>query len=106
MKIRYALCTVLIFVSCTKNPSDIKFTASGTGSMLTVHYVDGMGNPQTYNGKSPFQETFTANSGAELSLSAGSGPSETNEVHIFINGADKAHDTETGLDATARVVVP
>jgi hypothetical protein len=95
-----------VFCSCTKSPADIKFTAKGTGSNFMVQYVDGKGNPQTYNGLSPFEEIFTANSGANLSVSAGSGPSGTNEVHIFINGTDKAHDVETGLDATARVVVP
>jgi hypothetical protein len=106
MKTWYIFVVVLISVSCAKAPSDIKFTASGTGNNFTVQFVDSHGNPQTYNGLSPFQESFTANSGADLSLSAGSGPSGTNEVHIFINGTEKASDKETGLNATTRAVVP
>jgi len=96
----------LLLAACSKAPSNIKYTASGTGFGFSVDFVDGNGNHQTYTGASPWENDFTANSGASLSVTGGSGASGTSTVHIYINGVDKASDTETGLNATARTTVP
>ena len=98
------LCVFLL--ACDKSPSDIRYTATGTGPSITVTFIDGTGMTEVYNGVSPWNYSFTAKSGAELSVTGGSGSVGTSEVHIFVNGKDKAQDTETGLNATARTTVP
>ena len=97
---------LLISTACTKASSTVKYTASGTGSGFTVTYTDASGNNQTYSGSSPWETSFTANSGASLSVSGGTGATGTSEVHIYVNGADRAHDTETGKNASASTTVP
>jgi len=98
---------LLLAVACTKDPSNIKYTASGDGPAgITVDYVDGNGIHQSYTGASPWESSFTAKSGTSLSVSGGSGSFGTSSVHIYINGVDKANDTETGNNATAKTTVP
>jgi len=94
------------FSACQLAESTIKYTASGTSGTLTVNYVDVTGVSETYTGPSPWQLNFSAKSGAQLSVSAGNGPNGTSTVDIYINGTDKAHDTETGVNSTASITVP
>jgi len=100
------LILLLCLASCNKDPSTIKYTVSGTGPSITADYVDGDGIHETFSGTSPWQTTFTANSGANLSITGGSGTIGTSEVHIFIDGVDKAHDVRNGVNATATTTVP
>jgi len=96
----------IVLWSCQPAESNIKYTATGSGGALTVNYVDATGVSQTYNGSSPWQLNFSAKSGAQLSVTANNGPNGTSTVDIYINGTDKAHDTETGVSSTASITVP
>jgi|GEM_PF-3513296 len=96
----------IIFWGCQPAESTIKYTASGTGGTLTVNYVDASGYSQVYTGSSPWQLNFSAKSGAQLSVSAGCGPNGTSVVDIYINGADKAHDSQTAVNSSASITVP
>jgi ribose 5-phosphate isomerase len=111
MSKRYWFIKCIIFVllvylsSCQPEESSVRYIASGSGT-LTVNYVDAMGTSQEYNGASPFEQDFSAKSGAQLSISATCGPNGTSTVDIYINGADKAHDTETAIKSSASITVP
>ena len=106
MYLKSILFIFLVYLSsCQPADSSIRYVASGSGT-LTVDYVDAMGNSQQYIGPSPFEQNFTAKSGAELSISASCGPNGTSTVDIYINGNDKAHDTETAIRSSASITVP
>jgi hypothetical protein len=104
--IKYLFLLPFFLVSCQPAESNIKYTATGSSGGLTVNYVDATGTSQTYNGSSPWELNFSAKSGAQLSVTASNGPNDTSTVDIYINGADKAHDTETGVSSTASITVP
>ena len=99
MKYIFLLLTIVLF-SCAKGPYTIKYTATGDTGTLHVSYIDENGNSQDYTGTSPWSYSFTAKKGASLKVSAHCDVTGTSEVHIFINGVDKVHDTETGFDAS------
>jgi len=104
--IRFVMFVMLVYLSsCQPAESSVRYIASGSGT-LTVNYVDASGTSQEYMGPSPFELDFSANSGAQLSISATCGPNGTSTVDIYINGADKAHDTETAIKSSASITVP
>src|ERR1700722_17147802 len=91
------------FWSCQPAESTIKYNASGTGGSLTVNYVDATGTNELYTGSSPWQLNFSAKSGAQLSVTANCGPNGSSTVDIYVNGVDKAHDSENGVSSSASI---
>ena len=112
MEKRHLILKSILFVllvylsSCQPAESSIRYNATGTGGTLSVNYVDATGTSQTYTGPSPFELNFSAKSGAAISISATCGPNGTSTVDIYIDGNDKAHDTETAIRSSASITVP